>query len=113
MRSTSSETSNTIDVGLVFEQKNSQYLVGYCDSDYAGDVDKWRSTTGYVFTIANAPVSWKSILLSTIALSTTEAEYMTITEAVKEEIWLQESLRKLGIGQEGITMFCDRVLFNY
>ena len=32
---------------------------------------------------------------------------MTITEAVKEEIWLQESLRKLGIGQEGITIFCD------
>ena len=52
---------NTVDVGLVFEQKDSQYLVGYCDSDYAGDLDKRRSTTGYVFTIANVPVSWKSI----------------------------------------------------
>ena len=79
---------NTVDVGLVFEQKDSQYLVGYCDSDYAGDLDKRRSTTGYVFTIANAPVSWKSTLQSTVALSTTEAEYMAITEAAKEAIWL-------------------------
>ncbi|XP_075095358.1 secreted RxLR effector protein 161-like [Nicotiana tabacum] len=66
-------------------QEDSQYLVGYCDSDYAGDMDKRRSTTGYVFTFVNTPVSWKSTLQSTIALSTTEAEYMAITEAVNEE----------------------------
>ena len=92
--------SYTIDVGLVFKQKDSQYIVGYCDSDYAGDLDKRRSTTGYVFTIANAPVSWKSTLQSTVALSTTEAEYMTIIEGVKEAICLQGLLRELGIGQE-------------
>ena len=39
-----------------------QHVVGYCDSDYAGDLDKRRSTTGYVFTLARAPVSWKSTL---------------------------------------------------
>ena len=98
---------NSVDVGLVFEQKDSQYLVGYCDSDYGGDLDKRRSTTGYVFTIANAPDSWKSTLQSTLALSTTEAEYMTITEVAKEAIWLQGLLRELGIGQEEITIFCD------
>ena len=95
---------NTVDVGLVFEQKDSQYLVGYCDSDYAGDLDKRRSTTCYVFTIANAQVSRKSTLQSTVALSTAEAEYIAITEAAKEAIWLQELLRELGIGQEGITI---------
>ena len=36
-----------------------QHVVGYCDSDYVGDLDKRRSTTGYVFTLAKAPVSWK------------------------------------------------------
>ena len=60
-----------------------------------------------VFTIANAPVSWKSTLQSTVALSTTEAEYMAITKAAKEAIWLQGLLRELGIGQDGITIFCD------
>ena len=100
---------NTVDVGLVFEQDKSlgQCVVGYCDSDYAGDLDKRRSTTGYLFTFAKAPVSWKSTLQSTVALSTTEAEYMAITEAVKEAIWLQGLLEDLGVGQKHIDVFCD------
>ena len=90
----------TLDVGLIFEKDDmdGQHVVGYCDSDYAGDLDKRRSTTGYVFTLAKAPVSWKSTLQSTVALSTTEAEYMAITEAVKEAIWLQGLLDDLGVG---------------
>ena len=100
---------NTVDVGLVFEQdgKIDQSVVGYCDSDYAGDLDKRRSTTGYLFTFAKAPVSWKSTLQSTVALFTTEAEYMAVTEAVKEAIWLQSLLEDLGVGQKHITVHCD------
>jgi len=75
---------------LTFEQDESlgQCIFGYCDSDFAGDLDKRRSTTGYLFTLAKAPVSWKSTLQSTVAFSMTEAEYMAITEVVKEAIWL-------------------------
>nr|XP_016456073.1 PREDICTED: receptor-like protein 12 [Nicotiana tabacum] len=69
---------------LMYAMEDSQYLVGYCDSDYAGDLDKRRSTTGY----------------STVALSTAEAEYMAITEAVKEAIWLQGLLRELDLGHQ-------------
>ncbi|XP_070001847.1 secreted RxLR effector protein 161-like [Nicotiana sylvestris] len=36
---------NTVDVGLVFEQEDNQSVIGYCDSDFAGDLDKRRSTT--------------------------------------------------------------------
>ena len=76
----------TIDVGLVFEKDltGKQERVRYVDSDYAGDLDKCRSTTGYVFTLFQVPVSWRSILQSTVALSTTEVEYMAMTEAIKE-----------------------------
>ncbi|GJT08382.1 transposable element, partial [Tanacetum coccineum] len=95
------------DVGLVFKHGSSQWVEGYCDSDYAGDLDKRRSTTGYVFTLAKAPVSWKSTLQSTTALSTTKAEYMAMTEAVKEAIWLQGLLDELGIKQKFITMHFD------
>ena len=100
---------NTVDVGLVFQQDNTigQCAVGYCDSDYAGDLDKRRSTTGYVFTLARAPVSWKSTLQSTVALSTTEAEYMAVTETVKKAIWLRGLLEDLGVGQKHIKVFCD------
>jgi len=65
-----------------------QECTGYVNSDYAGDLDKHRSTTGYVFTLSQVLVSWFCTLQSTAALSTTEAEYMALTEAVKEVIWL-------------------------
>ncbi|KAE8687328.1 Peroxidase 44 [Hibiscus syriacus] len=100
---------NTIDVGLVFQQdkQDGHCVVGYCDSDYAGDLNKRRSTTGYVFTFAKAPVSWKSTLQSTVALSTTEAEYMAVTEVVKEAIWLQGLLGELRMEQNHIKVHCD------
>ena len=54
---------NTVDVELIFEwNENVGQCAGYCDSDYAGDLDKRPSMTGYVFTLAKAPVSWKSTL---------------------------------------------------
>ncbi|KAH9783016.1 hypothetical protein KPL71_009155 [Citrus sinensis] len=71
------------------------------------DLDKRRSTTGYVFTLGGGPVSWRSILQSTIALSTTEAEYVAATETVKEAIWLKDLLGDLGVIQENIAVFCD------
>ncbi|KAE8665322.1 Detected protein of unknown function [Hibiscus syriacus] len=99
----------TVDVGLVFEQDEAlgQCTVGYVDSDYAGDLDKRRSTTGYLFTLAKAPVSWKSTLQSTVALSTTEAEYMAVSEAVKEVIWLKGLMEDLGVVQSHISLYCD------
>jgi ATP-binding cassette subfamily B (MDR/TAP) protein 1 len=78
-------TSNTC---LQFE-KSRDGLVGYVDSDYAGDLNNRRSLTGYVFTIGGCGVSWKASLQATVALSTTEAEYMAISEACKEAIWLR------------------------
>ncbi|KAE8674962.1 hypothetical protein F3Y22_tig00111708pilonHSYRG00377 [Hibiscus syriacus] len=99
----------TVDVGLVFKQYEElgQCVVGYTDSDYAGDLDKRRSTTGYLFTLAKAPVCWKSTLQSTVALSTTEAEYMAVSEAVKEAIWLNGLMEDLGVVQSHISLYCD------
>ena len=52
----------TVDVGLVFERDDTcdQYSVGFVDSDCASDLDKRQSTTGYVFTLSGALLSWKS-----------------------------------------------------
>ncbi|XP_070002994.1 secreted RxLR effector protein 161-like [Nicotiana sylvestris] len=46
---------NILDFRLVFEQEGNQSVVGYCGSDFAGDLDKQRSTAGCVFTFARAP----------------------------------------------------------
>jgi hypothetical protein len=63
-------------------------LTGYVDSDLAGDVDTRKSTTGYVYTLGGTTVSWVSRLQKIVALSTTEAEYVAVTEAGKEMVWL-------------------------
>nr|GEV64986.1 retrovirus-related Pol polyprotein from transposon TNT 1-94 [Tanacetum cinerariifolium] len=75
--------------------RSSQWVEGYCDSDNARNLDKRRYTKGYIFTLAKALMCWKSTLQSTNALSTTETKYMTITKAVKGEIWLQGLLGEL------------------
>ena len=62
--------------------------IGYTDSDWAGDKVDRKSTAGYVFTLFAAAVSWKSQKSSTVALSTTEAEYIGAFEASKEAIWI-------------------------
>ena len=61
-------------------------ITGFVDSDYAGNLEKRRSTMGYVFTCGGGPVSWRSMLQLISTLSTTEAEYMALTEAAKEAI---------------------------
>lgn len=82
-------------------------LVGYVDSDYAGDLDKRRSLTGYVFTIGDCAVSWKAHLHDVVALSTTEAEYMTICEASKESVWLKGLFAEIAGVDSCINLFCD------
>ncbi|KAH9753523.1 hypothetical protein KPL71_015101 [Citrus sinensis] len=85
----------TSDVALCYG--GSEFTVrGYVDSDFAGDLDKRKSTTGYMFTLAGAAVSWVSKLQTVVALSTTEAEYMAATQACKEAIWIQRLLEELG-----------------
>ena len=59
------------------------------NSDFTKDLDKRKSTTGYVFTLVGAVVSWVSKLQTVVALSKTEAEYMSATQACKETIWIQ------------------------
>ncbi|CAA7270357.1 unnamed protein product [Cyclocybe aegerita] len=62
-------------------------ISGYSDSDYAGDPDTMRSTSGYVFTMAGGPVTWSSKRQPTTASSTTEAEYMALNRACQQAIY--------------------------
>jgi hypothetical protein len=87
--------------------KSTRGLVGYVDSDYAGDLDTRRSLTGYVFTIGGCAVSWKARLQATVALSTTEAEYMAVSEAAKEAIWLRGLYSELFGISSCVTIHCD------
>ena len=80
----------TKDLGLVYDRSKgadlSSFILGYTDSDWAGDLDTRRSTGGFVFLTCGAAVSWSSKLQLSPALSSTEAEYMACTHAAQEAI---------------------------
>ena len=83
-------------------------LRGFCDADWAGDANDRRSTTGYVFFVGVGVISWKCKKQPTIALSTTEAEYMATSHCTKEAVWLRQLLADVGYVQEGPTsIMCD------
>jgi hypothetical protein len=82
-------------------------LVGYVDSDYAGDLDKRMSLTGYVFTIGDCAVSWRATLQPVVAQPTTKPEYMAIAEACKESAWLKVLYAELCGDDSCINLFCD------
>lgn len=63
--------------------------------------------TDYAFTFGGGLISWKSILQATVALSTTEAEYMTTTEAAKEAMRLKGLVEELGFKQDVVQLQCD------
>jgi len=79
--------AGTVEYGIMYGDSNSTTLYGYSDADYGGDLETRRSTTGYVFNVAGGAVSWSSKLQKTVAVSTTEAEYMAATVSVKEAVW--------------------------
>jgi hypothetical protein len=83
-------------------------LLGYSDSDYAGDQSNRKSTSGVVFMLNGGPVVWKSKQQSTVALSTCEAEYVAGNTAGREGIWLARLLKELDRPLSGpVKIMCD------
>ena len=82
-------------------------MTGFCDADYGSDPDTRRSTTGYVFVLNGGAISWASRLQKTVAASTTEAEYMSESAAIKEALWLKTLLTDLGYTITTINLKAD------
>ncbi|GJS12431.1 retrovirus-related pol polyprotein from transposon TNT 1-94 [Tanacetum coccineum] len=99
----------TAKVGLVYGKNNSNHMdvTGFVDSDYAKDPNKGRSIISYTILVQGCVVSWKATLQHMVALSTSEAEYMALTKAVKEAIWLRGLLKELGVKLNRVAVNCD------
>ena len=101
----------TKDLGLRFtkvKEKQRNVLIGYADADYAGCVDSRRSTTGFFFMLNGGPVSWHCKLQSTVAMSTTEAEYMSLSTSASDAVFLRGLLKHMTFEQkEPTTIFED------
>ena len=86
----------TINAGLRYNKGTADpECTGFSDSDWAGDLDDRKSTSGYIFNIGGAAVSWRSKKQTCVALSTAEAEYMALASAAQEVVWLQQLLAEI------------------
>ena len=82
-------------------------LHGHVDLDMAGDKDRRRSTTGYVFTMGGTPVSWISKLKKVVSLSSIESKYVVVTKTSNEMIWLSRFMEELGLKKENSKFYND------
>ena len=96
----------TLHVGLLYSKDGSKDCIGYSDADWAGDLDDHKSTSGYMFQICGAAVSWRS-KQTCVALSTAEAEYMALASAAQEVIWMRQLTTDLGNGPTGATVILE------
>jgi len=72
-------------------------LHGYADADWGNDTDTRKSTSGHVFLAGRGAISWYSKRQPTIALSTTEAEYISLCASVQEALFLRSLLKEVNI----------------
>lgn len=86
---------------------NSLTLEAYCDADYAGDLETRRSTTGYVIFYGGGPISWCSKRQPIVALSTTEAEYISAADCCKEVIYHKYLIEELTGNEIKINLHID------
>ena len=87
----------TMDYSMVLNGSDAKGLIGYSDSDHAADPMKRRSVTGYIIKLADVVVSWTSHAQKTIATSSTEAEYMALSDCSRQIMWIKHMFKELGI----------------
>lgn len=97
----------TADIGIIYGA-DSEPLVGFVDADWGGCHMDRRSFTGFLFLLGGCPISWESRKQKTVALSTTEAEYMAMSDCAREAEYLQKFLHELGFDSlRNLVVFCD------
>lgn len=92
----------TRDFTLVYQSSNNQ-LIGYADSDWASDKSDRKSTSGFIFMLGTSVISWSSKKQPIVALSSTEAEYISAAFATQEAMHLRQLLHDLDCHQNGPT----------
>jgi hypothetical protein len=99
--------AGTPNYAIVYDGPSNNGLIAYTDSDWAADPIKRRSVTGYFFKLANGIISWQSRSQKTVALSSTEAEYMALSDCSRQAIWMKSIFAELGMPLGTIPIIGD------
>jgi hypothetical protein len=95
------------DYKLVYSKTADKSLMAYMDSNWAADKIWCQSATGYFFKLADSIISWRSHAQKTVALSSTEAEYMALSDCSCQAIWIKTMLEELGIRLKNVPIYGD------
>lgn len=97
----------TLDYKLIYKC-NSQCVTGYCDADWGADLKDRKSTSGYLFLLSNCLILWCSKKQASVSLSSTEAEYVSMSMAVSDACWLANLLNDFEFESiYPIKIYCD------
>ena len=94
----------TDDLSLFYLKSDVYDWNGYSDANYAGDLVNRKSTLGMVQFLGSCLVSWCSKKQNTVALSTTEVEYVAAAACYSQMLWIKKQLRDFGIKFECVPI---------
>lgn len=104
----------TIHFGLFLNRNAKFNLSAFSDSDWGGDRDTGRSTTGYIIYLGSNPISWKSSKQKSVSRSSSEAEYKAVANAASEVLWINQLLQELSIrASSPPIIYCDNTGAQY
>ena len=99
--------SGTISDGLMYKRGAQVEVCGYSDVGHAGDKETSRGRTGYVFLSAGAAISWRSSMMKLVTHSSCESEYVGLSEAGNEAVYLQQLQGEMCIGKSSVLLLGD------
>ena len=97
----------TSDMGLWYPHSSNFDLLGYSDADFAGDKNDRKSTSGTCQLLGQSLISWHSKKQTSVALSTTESEYLAVGSCGTQLLWMMHQLLDYDLCYEAVPIFCD------
>jgi hypothetical protein len=92
---------------LTYDGDSREGISACTDSDWASDPTQRQSQSGYFVRMAKGLISWTSRAQKTIALSSTEAEYMALSDCSRQVVWMHTLLGELGYDLKAIPICGD------
>jgi hypothetical protein len=90
-----------------YDGKQQEGFIAYADADWASDHISRKSVTGYIIKLAGGAVSWVSQKQKTVALSSTEAEYMCLSDTTRQIIWIESLFKEMNFDISNIALCGD------
>ena len=98
---------HTPNFGLWYPKGSTFQIMGYLDADYAGEKTDRKSTSGGCQFLGRSLVCWSSKKQNCIALSTTEAEYISAASCCAQLLWMRQTLKDYGVNFDKVPLLCD------